>query len=398
MPAFAYQALDAQGQRLMGTVSAASEQAVLAELESRRLTPITIAQATAPRRALSLRRRVGPRALATSYQQLADLLRSGVPLLRALKLLAKGRASPRLAEVYKHLAEAVEQGRDLADAMADKPETFPPVHAAMIRAGEKGGFLEPVAARLAQLVGNQADLRAKVLGNLIYPVLLIVFGVLILGVVFGLFVPMFRPILAQIPQLPFITRIVFALSDLIAGWGWLVPAILIPAGILAWRASRTPTWRRRLAHLQTTAPILGPLTRSLAAARFCRMLGTMLANGIPMLSAMKIAKQAAGNALMEDAIDRATESVRAGKTLAEPLRESGLFADDVIEMIDVAESANNLDHVLLSIADTVESRIDRLLGSLVRLIEPILLLAIALVVALIAIALILPMTQFKTGL
>ncbi len=398
MPSFAYRALDAQGQRLAGVLTASSEQAVLAELESRRLTPISVAPAKAPARPAPWRRRVSSRALATSYLQLADLLRAGVPLLRALKLLSRGRSNPALAQVYKHLAESVEQGRDLADAMSDKPEVFPPVHAAMIRAGEKGGFLELVASRLAELVGNQAELRSKVIGNLIYPALLVVFGVVILAAVFGFFVPMFRPILDQMTSLPMITRVVLSFSRLVASWGLVLLIALVAAAVTLWRLSRTPSWRMPLARWQTTAPVLGALTRNLAAARFCRMLGTMLANGIPMLAAMKIARDAAGNAMIESAIDRATEAVRAGKPLAGPLRDSGLFAEDLVEMIDVAESANNLDRVLLSIADTVESRIDRLLNSLVRLIEPILLLSIAIVVATIAIALILPMTQFKTGM
>jgi general secretion pathway protein F len=408
MPDFAYKAVDRDGRRLSGVLSGASEHAVLIELEARRLVPISVRAAVTKGRGVRISlarvlgrsgsRAIGARAMATSYQQLADLLRAGVPLLRGLRLLGSRTSRPASAEVFRALSQAVEQGRDLADAMADHPSVFPPVHAAMVRAGEKGGFLEAVLARLGQLLTNQAELRSKVLGNLVYPMLLIVFGAIIFGVVFGVFVPMFRPIFAQIPSLPPVTRVVFGLSDFLGKWGWLGLVLAAIAGVGLWRGARRAGFRRRLAIWRTTMPIIGGLTRSLATARFARLLGTMLSNGIPMLQAMRIAKQAAGNVLVEDAIERAAEAVRAGRPMVGPMRESGLFADDILEMMDVAESANNLDAVLITIADTTEERIDRMLTSLVRLIEPLLLLMIALVVAVVAAALILPMTRFKSGL
>jgi general secretion pathway protein F/type IV pilus assembly protein PilC len=155
--------------------------------------------------------------------------------------------------------------------------------------------------------------------------------------------------------------------------------------------------RRRIAEVLTQAPIYGPLVRSMAAARFCRMLGTMLGNGIPMLTAMQIARDAAGNLLMEEAIGRASEAVRAGQPLAGPLAESGLFGDEVIEMISVAESANNLDEVLSTIAGTIDDRVDRMLTTAIRLLEPLLIVAIAIVVAVVAAGLILPMTKMNAG-
>jgi general secretion pathway protein F len=155
--------------------------------------------------------------------------------------------------------------------------------------------------------------------------------------------------------------------------------------------------RRKIAEARTFLPVIGPLTRAIAAARFCRMLGTMLGNGIPVLTSMQIAKEAAGNPLMEEAVDAATDAVRAGQTLAPPLLESGLFSEDVVEMIAVAEAANNLDEVLVTIAATIETRVDRMLTTAVRLVEPLLLLCIALVVAVVAAGLILPMTKMKAG-
>ncbi|MBX3317234.1 MAG: type II secretion system F family protein [Phycisphaeraceae bacterium] len=390
MATYAYTALTASGDRVSGLLSAATEQAVLAELESRRLTPVTISPA---KERTARGRRVSARKLGESYVQIGDLLHAGVPLLRSLKLIAARRSQPKVADVYRHLAETVSDGGELAEAMSRRPEIFPRIHIAMIRAGEKGGFLEGVFSRLGAFVLAQAELRGRIVGSLIYPALLVLFGVLILGVVFGVFVPMFKPVFERMSQLPLSTRLVLGASDLIAGFGVSLVGVAIAIGILAWRLSKRADVRRRGTEFLTFAPVCGQLVRALAAARFCRLLGTMLENGVPMLQAMAISKEAAGNVLMEEAIDRAIEAVRAGEQLAPPLASSGLFADDIVEMISVGESANNLEKVLLSVAETIEKRIDRLLGIVVRLIEPLMLMAIAGVVVVVAMGLLLPMTQ-----
>lgn len=396
MPNFSYTALDPTGQRVTGVLAGASEQAVLAELEARRLTPVEIETAAESRR---ITRRVSSRKLAASYTQLADLLRAGVPLLRGLRLLGNRRSTPALASVFKALADAVSEGEDLAGAMGRHTDVFPPVHIAMVKAGEKGGFLEGVLARLGNLVQAQADMRGKVVGNLIYPAALVLFGTLVTGVIFWFFVPMFRPMFAKVPGgVPAITQLVFFISDAVSRFGLITLILLVAAVVAGAQLSARPAVKARIESWRTMAPVLGPLVRALAAARFCRMLGTMLANGVPLLAAMQISRQAAGNGLMEQAIDRAMEAVRAGQHLAPPLGESGLFDDDVIEMIAVGESANNLDDVLLTIAVTIETRIDRLLSGVVRLIEPLLLMLIAGVVVLVAVALLLPMTRLSGNL
>lgn len=393
MPVFEYIALSASGQRMEGVLSGASEQAVLVELESRQLVPISIqSRPDGP-----VRRRISTRAMATSYQQISDLLRAGVPLLRSLKLVGNSKSQPRLAAVYRDLAEGVSQGEELAEAMQRHPQIFPRVHVAMVKAGEKGGFLEGVMARLGQFVLGQAELKSRVVGALVYPAVLVGMFTIVLAIVFGVFVPKFRPLFAQIPDLPAVTKFVFGASSLVADFGpWTLGALAILA-VAMWRLAKRPKVRRKLVEWKTSLPAYGPLVRALAAARFCRMLGTMLGNGIPMLAAMQIAKEAAGNELMEEAIEAATESVRAGQTLSAPLGASGLFSEDVIEMISVAESANNLDEVLMTIAATIDSRVDRMLTMVIRLVEPLMLLVIALVVAIVAAGLILPMTKLKAG-
>lgn len=398
MPAFEYTALTSAGRRVAGVLTGANEQSVLGELESRQLVPVSIAEQK-ERRTVLRRKRLPLRHLAESYQQLGDLLRAGVPLMRGLRLLGNLKARPRLAAVYKELGDAVADGAELAEAMTARPDVFPKVHAAMVRAGEKGGFLENVFHRLGLFVTSQAELRGKIIGNLIYPAVLVVFGIGILGTMFGVFIPMFRPLFTRMEdRLPFITKVVFAMSDAVSDYGLFTLAGVVLAVIGVRRLARRPDVARKLAEIKTWVPVTGPLIRALAAARFCRMLGTMLANGIPVLAAMQIARDAAGNVLMEEAIDRATEAVRGGQPIALPLAESRLFPEDVVEMISVGESANNLDEVLLTIAETIERRVDRLLTSVVRLIEPLLLLVIAGIVVCVALALILPMTQMRADM
>ena len=393
MPVFEYKALTVSGERVAGSLAGASEQAILSELESRKLTPVAVS--AQKERAAILQRRVKKRALAMSYRQVADLLRAGVPLLRALKLLGRRRSHPMLAQVYRELAEAVEDGEELAEAMERRPDVFPSVHIAMVRAGERGGFIEAVLERLSSFVQSQAELQSKIAGSMIYPAVLVTVGTIILGVIFGVFIPQFEPLFERIDRLPAISSFVFFVSDLITQYGLFTLVAIIAVGVLAWRLARRADVKRRLTKVQTFAPVIGPLTRAMATARFCRMLGTMLGNGVPVLKAMEISKAAAGNVLLIEAVEGATESVRGGDELAPPLERSGLFSDDIIEMISVGESANNLDQVLVTIADTIDDRVERLLSSAVKLIEPALLLAIAMAIAIVAAALILPMLQLS---
>ncbi|MDX2147664.1 MAG: type II secretion system F family protein [Planctomycetota bacterium] len=395
MQTFQYKALSAGGQRVQGELAAANEQAALAELEQRRLVPVAM-QAVEGGQAGGGERPLPARALGASYRQISELLRAGVPLLRALRLLAGRKSKPRLAAVFRDLAEGVAAGEDLATMMSRKPRVFPQFHVAMVRAGERGGFLEGVMLRLGQVVTRQAEVRAQIVGSLVYPMVLVSVGSVMLALIFTLFVPRFRKSFqGQEEGLPAITRFVLAISDALTSHGLVTGIVLAIVAAGVWRLLRRPVVRRKIEELTTRAPVLGTLRRTIAAARFCRMLGTMLGSGVTMIAAMQVAKEASGNLLMEEAIEGATEAVRAGQPLARPLEESRLFDDDVVEMIAVGEAANNLDEVLISAADTSETRVDRLLSTFVRLIEPLMILSIALVVALVAFALILPMTKMN---
>lgn len=398
MPSFEYIAVTTAGARIEGVLAAASEAAVLAELESKQLTPVRVAPQAEKR---GLRKGLSAARLARAYGQMSDLLRAGVPVMRSLALLGRSKSDRRQAAIFRKLAEHVSDGGEISEGMEMQPEVFPRIHIAMVRAGERGGFLEQVLARLSQFVRAQAELRSKVIGNMIYPCVLIAVGLTLLLVIFTVFVPQFESNfkgMAERGELPAITSLLFAVSHALGRYGLVTLAVVGVATGVVWRQLRKPGVRRALVIVRDRTPILGPLTRALAAARFCRMLGTMEANGVPLLAAMQIAREAAGHVLMEEAIDRAVESVRSGEPLATPLAQSGMFEEDVVEMIAVGEAAGNVDEVMLGIAETIETRIGRMLDTAVRLIEPIMLLSIALVVVLVAVALLLPMLKMSATL
>jgi general secretion pathway protein F/type IV pilus assembly protein PilC len=391
---FAYTAREQNGTRVEGRVDGASRSAVVAELQTKGLFPIQVREATVRHRG---HRRVPLRRLAAAYEQFADLLKAGVPILRALELLARSKSDPRLAAAMRAVASRVSDGERLADAMQEYPRVFPSVHVAMVRAGEKGAFLEEVLAELGRFLEHQADRRSTVLGNLIYPAVLIVIGLGIVIAALVFFVPKFSEYFEGM-DLPVATEILLGASAFLTVW-WPLLVVLICGALISLAVLRKrPQVKRLFALWQLRLPVFGGLARALAIARFTRMLGTLLENGIPMLSAMRISRESAGNLLLEEAIGHAADAVGAGESLAPPLASSGLFDEDVIEMISVGEAANNLPSVLLGIASNAERRTDRILTILMRLMEPVLLLVLAAAVLFIFLALVVPMMQMGTQL
>ena len=392
MAVFAYSAREQDGRRVEGRAEGSSRDAVISELQGRGLFPIQVRESTAAR---SRTGRIPSRRLAAAYSQLGDLLKAGVPILRALELIGRGKAHPRIAAAMSMVSVRVAEGERVADAMQAVPEAFPSVHIAMVRAGERGAFLEGVFTELGSFMEHQADRRSTVLGNLIYPAVLILVGVGIVVAAMVFFVPKFRDYF-QGMELPFATKLLLGISAFLTTWWPAVLLFVIGVAIGFFLLRKKPAMKRRLAAIQLRLPLFGSLTRILAIARFSRMLGTLLENGIPVLSAMRISRDSAGNILLEEAIDNATDAVGGGESLAPPLGKSGLFDEEIVEMIAVGEAANNLPTVLLGIADSFERRTDRILALLLRLMEPVLLLALAAAVLFIFLALVVPMMQMGT--
>jgi type II secretory pathway component PulF len=333
--------------------------------------------------------------LSVTYGQLSDLLRSGVPLLRALEVIRKQTSHSAFNQILGEVCHSVEEGATLADALGRFPRVFGEMAVNMIRAGGEGGFLEEALSRVAEFTESSEDLKKRTMGAIAYPAILAVFGVLLIIVLVIFFVPKFEDLFARLRergQLPTLTEgLLWTSRTLGSPYGLMVFAAIFAGGIAAKFWLGTEKGRMWSDRMKMLIPLVGPIFQSLAVARFCRVLGTLLKNGVPILRSLEISRNATGNRVLGIAIGKATENISAGQALAEPLGASGKFPPSVVEMIAVAEQANNLEAVLLDIADSLEKRTWRKLDLAVRLIEPVMLLFIAGMILLMAIALLAPM-------
>jgi general secretion pathway protein F len=398
MPTFVYKARNQTGEQVRGTLIAESAVAAARVLDERSLLPIEVAEQSAQQRSLftGRARRVSPSKVGQMYEQLADLLRAGVPILRALDVLSQQSSTAALGQVLREVRDDVSGGDALADAMRKHPHVFQELHAAMVRAGEKGGFLEDVLARLSEFVARQDALKNKFIGALIYPCILLMGAIGAVSFIMAYVVPKIRSVLEG-QALPLPTRIVFGLSDVLRLHGLLLLGgiALVVIAIIAYFRSAVgqATWSK----LQLRIFGLGKIYTMVAICRFCRVFGTMLANGIPILQSLKISKDSTGNAVLAEAIDDAAESVRAGESLAKPLALAKVFPPAIVDMIAVAEESNSLDKVLVEIANTQEERTARQIDFTMRLLEPLLLMMMGGMIAFIAIALLVPILRMATS-
>ena len=398
MPDFAYTARDTAGEKITGTLSAATVREAIALLDSRSLFPVKV-EAQQMVRSGRLARRVRPRHVALVYSQLSSLLRSGVPLLRSLEVLRDQTTHAGLKQVLTEVHGRVEEGDTLADAMGRFPKVFNEIARSMIMAGGEGGFLEEALERVAEFTEQQQELVSQTVGALVYPIVLAVFGFGVVTVLLVFFVPSFAEQFARLDQrgqLPELTKWLLAVSAAVSSWWGLVALIVLAAGgaylAAMLRTEEGRGWRDRI---KLRVPLAGGILRSMAVARFCRVLGTLLHNGVPILRSLEICSRATGYRVLATAITDAAENVTAGESLARPLANSGQFPPMVVEMISVAEEANNLEVVLSSIANTLERDTWRRLSLMVRLLEPLILIVMAGVVLLFAIALFLPMIKMS---
>ncbi len=396
MPSFSYKAVGGDGQPVSGVLTAENYQVALRQLEEQALFPVEVSEGAKQTNTPFSGGRVKTAHLTTFYGQLADLLRAGVPIMRALDVLSGKGIKGTLAQVIREVREDVAGGISLGEAMAKHPRTFSPLQASMVKAGEQGGFLEDVLARIAIFSEKQDELRNKVRGAMVYPVILVVFGGGILLFVMTVVVPKLRPYLRP-ETFNIMTVMVFGICDFIIA-NWLVMIFGIAAvvvGVVSW--VRTDTGRRLFETFKLRVPIMGPITTMVAICRFCRILGTMLHNGVSILQALKISKDSAGNEVLAKVIEEAADSVKKGAALSEPLEKSGLFPPAILGMIAVAEESNNLENVLVQIADTNEARTARTIDLAVRILEPLLLLFMAFAVGAIMVGLLLPILTMGSG-
>ena len=396
MPEFAYTARNTSGERVSGRIAAASEREAISLLTGQSLFPMEVAPDT--KRVGSSDRRVRGQIMAMTYNQLSSLLSSGVPLLRSLNVLREQCSNANLKHVLGDVHSRVEDGATLAEAMARHPKVFNEMAISMVRAGGEGGFLEEALERVAMFTEQADDLTARTTGALAYPVFLAVVGSIVVSTLIIVFVPQFAKMFDKLRargELPVLTDWLLWFSEAIRSYGLLFAAVV--AVLLYFAANRLKTEKgKRFADMvKIKVPMIGGIFLDLAVARFCRVLGTLLRNGVPILKSLEISRAAAGNRVLSEAIEKASENISSGAALAAPLASSGYFPKLVVEMITVAEEANTLDTVLVEIADGLEKRTSRRLDLFVRLLEPLMLLVMAGVVLCVVIALLLPVIKIS---
>jgi general secretion pathway protein F/type IV pilus assembly protein PilC len=401
VPEFSYEALAANGTRSQGVLTANSEREVMSMLDARGLYPLSIAPKAGSVARGKGGRRVGSRHLATFYSQLADLLHSGVPLLRSLDLLERQGSTPALSEVLREVRAKVADGTGLSEAMNQHPRTFNELAVSMVRAGQEGGFLEDVLRRIADFTEHQEDLKARVTGALAYPIFLAIVGFLVLNILVIFFVPRFEPIFEKLEEkgeLPILTKGLIGVSHACQRYGifMLAGAAGVVFMIRSWAASEAG--RLMVDTIKLRIPVAGMIYLNLALSRFTRILGTMLQNGIPILPALRIAKDSTGNRVLALAIEQSAENIKAGETLAAPFSASKYFPRDVVEMVSVGEESNNLETVLINISIALEKRTNRQLDLFVRLLEPVMLLVMAAVTLLVVAGLLLPVFNMGSAI
>jgi type II secretory pathway component PulF len=413
MATFQYRALKADGGVTEGVIEAGGRPDALRQIETLGLRALklterggsggksTAARGTAPAQGLSLGGgKVSSKELETFTRLLSSLLAAGVPLSRALVILGKEASSPAAAAKWREVHDLVVDGMSLADSMARSPETFPKVYVAMVQAGEAGGFLDVVLAQIADFQSREKDLKSKVATAMIYPAVLLVLALVVLTVLLVFFIPKFQTVFSSVKgSLPLITQLIIGTSHVLRQYGLIVGAALV-AGFLVFRTWFTSEKGRRVWEGSILkAPVVGKLLAQFAMARFCRMLGTLMAAGVPLVQGLNVARKSIGNQILVDAVAQSIERVQQGGRLGQSLAECKmLFPGSVMEMISVAEESGHLDRELVRIANVTEGELDRQLKTAVALAEPLMLFMIAGFIGVIFIGMLLPVFSLQDNI
>jgi len=415
MPVFQYRALQTDGTIAEGQIEAGGRQDAFQQMEGRGLRPINLTEKNgkpskptvalqkkekavavsdtpaSPKVSFGGSTKITARMLENFTRLLSSLLSAGVPLSRALVILCR-EAAPAAAAKWKQIHDRVIDGMPLAEAMAKSPETFPRVYIAMVEAGETGGFLDVVLGQIADFQAREKEMRGKVLTALLYPVILLALALAVLVFLLVFFIPRFQTIFAGFGgNLPALTQIIVSTSDILRSYGLILLVALGVGGymIRTWVVSEQG--RRVWEGFILRAPVVGPLVSQFAMSRFCRMLGTLLGAGVPLINALNVARRSIGNQILVDAVSNSIERVKEGKQLGPSLGDCRtLFAGSVLEMISVAEESGKLDQELVRIANVTEGDLDRQLKAAVALAEPLMLFFIAGFIGTIFIGMVIP--------
>lgn len=401
MAVFTYTALDREGRRTTGSIPAESRAAAMDHVMGIGLSPIQVDEALGPDgrkvKHASTSTRVSQSAVESFTRELANLLAAGLPLSRALHLLRREASQPGARNVWSKVHDDVVGGEPLADALGKWPKVFSSVYVAMVRAGEAGGFLHVVLQQIADFRAREAELKGKVKAAMIYPCVLAAFACAVLTFLLTFFIPKFKVIFQDFgAQLPWLTQIIVALSNLVISYGLLVLAGIAIGAYLIRRALNKDSGRRFMERVILRSPAIGRVTARFALVRFCRMLGTLVGAGVPLVAALRTARESLGNQTLADAVTHAIEEVQRGTPLSRSLAATPvLFPPSVVEMVAIAEETGRLDQELQRLSLAYEADLDRSLRMLVALAEPLMLFLTAVVIGVVVVAMLLPILTLQ---
>ena len=404
MASFQFKALQPNGVITEGRIEAEGRQDAFRQIEGRGLQPVSLTDGGArqPAKAETVQapwasKKITPKMLENFTRLLSNLLAAGVQLSRALVILHKESSSPVAKEKWKEIHDSVVDGMTLADAMAKSPDTFPRVYVAMVQAGETGGFLDVVLKQVADFQAREKDLKAKVSAAMLYPVILLVLAIAVVIYLLVFFIPRFQALFAGFgADLPLLTQMIVNASQVLRSYGLFVALGigLIVYLVRNWMSSEQG--KRVWEGFVLRAPVVGNLVAQFAMARFCRMLGTLLAAGVPLINGLNVARKSIGNQILVDAVGNSIDRVKEGGQLGESLGDCRqLFVGSTLEMISVAEESGRLDQELIRLAEVTEGDLDRQLKSAVALAEPLMLFLIAGFIGTIFIGMVIPIFSLQ---
>jgi type II secretory pathway component PulF len=394
---FQYTAVDASGQRLDGTLDVTGRSVALQQLRQRGLTPVSVEAVEDQAKSSASQGRKFTRRQAEDFcRELGHLLSAGIPMSRALGILCRQARNGNL-EVLQAIHDEVTGGSTLADSMARHPRAFTRVQVAMVQAGEAGGFLSVVLGQIADFQSRERDLKGRVRGALAYPTVLVVVSVGVLVFLLQFFIPKFSAMFESLGgSLPLLTRIVVGISELVVHHGPATLMVLVVGVLVLRRLLQTDANRLRWQRGVLASPLIGTIVARLALVRFCRMLGTLIHSGVPLVAALRVAKEALGNDVLAEAMTRALDDVVRGRSLSRSLASCAqLFPLSVVEMLGVAEEAGRLDEELQRLANVYETELDRDLHLAVSVAEPLVLFVMAGLIGTIVIGMLLPIFSLQ---
>jgi len=420
MPKFSYVAMDSRGKETKGTLEVTNQNEAIGRLKEMGYFPTKVVEVdkskekgeqksksggkpAAKKGSLSinikipgLSGKVKSKVLTTFTRQLATLVDAGLPLLRGLRVLEKQEKNATLKRIVSELALSIEGGSTFSEGLAQHPKVFNRLYVNMVKAGELGGVLEIVLNRLADFMEKAQKIKGKVIAAMFYPVAVMIVAICILGVLMVWVVPKFKDIFKDMlpgESLPPFTRFVLGVSDAIATNFFVTATISIVVVVALVLLVRTRFGRRLFDRFKLNMPVLGAVISKVAISRFTRTLGTLISSGVPILQALTIVKETSGNVIVGNAVAAVHESVKEGETITAPLEASNVFPPMVVSMVDVGEQTGALPEMLMKIADNYDDEVDNAVAAMTSLLEPIMIVFLAVIVGSIVIALFLPLIK-----